>query len=883
MSDQTNANLGDDKSSKNAGSPWDDELDLPEEKPQNKPAVIGSFEDEEPKVEAPVPFNVPEDVIEDKVGKMVPATEVMGKDVPQFYIPEGDLDGSTRSVSKDNKIDSSLIQNEVTQEKSVAEKNASLLVKSNGSQTQIDKKPQINNQINNPEVSILEKKPSQPSNQTPNLSAKAVPTPSPKLVVDNQQSKKQKNDETVGESGVMELVSKKETRDPFADPFSATAPTALSGNKENPVDINPDQNSQISKNSTDIATTPKVSGVPNKSFDALTSPSINDSDVDEVEKEEVRGDEVMPKIAQEIDSPPQKISFLQKIRGSVDKAQKKSDSKLASPNNRPADKPGNRKLPEEPYDEIFPHKKSSIFSTKVSVVFAVILLLFTITYLTEIGLVSLGAEKIYGAVGLEKLWGGLPRNVEQAVGMAAIRQKENLDFKYKGTMSITVDKTKQSPVTTPLVAYAGNDVLRRDSVVAMYQNAFFSQYDYYDDDYNSDYYNDSEETESEDIEYPTAEYDESVDDSSSSSEIETPDPSDSDIAESDDISGGNYDDNYLPVEPTIKQLDFELEGKSSPDSISSSILLKQLIGSDKKIDFLNSNGSIFVQSSDIIFDQRAESGKWLQYSFDGLEDGNNLSSIFDIDINSGFSVTGRRVANEKVAGVRAYRYTINNMELGDSLGALGIKKEDISEISGEVWIGVKDRLIRKLNLVIVPSISSSITRLAFEIEIFDYQISNNNTIPALTNVIKIDSTKVNAEAISNSENSDNATSNIVQNTSEAQSSTAQESVAGRIENDEKRHNDLVAVKSALSDYKERYGQYPKSTTFININSSNNFIKKLLVPGYIGEIPSDPKLDEGWWYGYKSDGKNFTLSARFENINDREVTKVGGVYLHFVRN
>lgn len=59
------------------------------------------------------------------------------------------------------------------------------------------------------------------------------------------------------------------------------------------------------------------------------------------------------------------------------------------------------------------------------------------------------------------------------------------------------------------------------------------------------------------------------------------------------------------------------------------------------------------------------------------------------------------------------------------------------------------------------------------------------------------------------------------------------------------------------------GRYPVAESMVK-SANNNF--PLKGEDYIsnGEILHDPYIDKGWFYGYQSDGKDFTLTARLEN-------------------
>lgn len=90
----------------------------------------------------------------------------------------------------------------------------------------------------------------------------------------------------------------------------------------------------------------------------------------------------------------------------------------------------------------------------------------------------------------------------------------------------------------------------------------------------------------------------------------------------------------------------------------------------------------------------------------------------------------------------------------------------------------------------------------------------------------------------------------------------------KIEYDIMRKSSLRRIKSALEAYANNNGKYPISNEISKLNNGSSKIRKELM-GYFGSTDfQDPKYPE-FYYGYKSDGTYFELSARFENLNDEE--------------
>ncbi len=463
---------------------------------------------------------------------------------------------------------------------------------------------------------------------------------------------------------------------------------------------------------------------------------------------------------------------------------------------------------------------------------SVALLLIVGVYMTELGVLSIGFEKVYGLVGIEQLWGGLSRKPEKALALSAIKTNENLNFKIRGSVSLTVNKNIDSSITSPLVSYMINPKIAKDEDVSKSTKALLTVSEY--DDYY-DYYNSS-----------------TSDSTTETTESSTPVETEVDLGDQSEQAG------YEVTESTIKELNIDFEGMSSNKAIKLDMELKKLVGADEQINLISSNEDLFVKSSgDIKFDAKAEANKWLGYVLGTTLSDNVFSDFLSIKTDSGFSVSGKRVSNDKIGKTRCYKYRIDGLEIGDGLSELGINKEVIQKISGDIWIAINDKTIRKVDLSIIPSISSSISRADIEFELYDFGIENSVAIPSLSEIVEIGSTQ-----------------STVSDTSSAPSVVPS--------NDSIRKADLQVIKTALNAYKKAHGAYPKASTLDKLNQNSSPTKTSLVT-YLKEMPTDPKASDGWYYAYVSDGVTFTLSARIEDLTDTEKTKVGDIYLYYLKN
>jgi flagellar basal body-associated protein FliL len=94
--------------------------------------------------------------------------------------------------------------------------------------------------------------------------------------------------------------------------------------------------------------------------------------------------------------------------------------------------------------------------------------------------------------------------------------------------------------------------------------------------------------------------------------------------------------------------------------------------------------------------------------------------------------------------------------------------------------------------------------------------------------------------------------------------------------DNQRKSDLHTIQEALINYFAAQSKYPVSEKLVLLSTSGNILEKELIPTYLNKLPADPVATKS--YGYKSDGKTFTLTAVLDNTSDPDVTLEGGLPL-----
>lgn|GEM_PF-1002674 len=515
------------------------------------------------------------------------------------------------------------------------------------------------------------------------------------------------------------------------------------------------------------------------------------------------------------------------------------------------------------FEEMVAPKKAISFPKPLLAIFAIIALLGLGVWLTELGILSIGLEKVYGAVGAEQLWGGLSSKPDKAIARSFSVMKSKQSIGVKGTISMTINKNSESPITTPLVSVAGGDI----NLIGKPQKAVLaSNSDSVDSLFSTDDEFTVDDSDSAPDDGSTAS-DESSSTSSSASDSsdESSIDSSADGTEQTDVDQESQTGYSDQSSATTKDIAITLDSTVSSKGNEATLDIQRSVGSSKVM--LRSKGDkLWVLSDEIKFDENSERGKWLEYN---LADSQNIiPDFFGLKSAEGFSVDGQRAGSEKIGGVNCYKYEIKNLELGDTLSVFGIKSELIQSISGNIWIGIKDKLTYKINLEVTPSPSLSIAALTINVNFGNFDKDATFSQPLSSDIIS---------ELAGTPSQDGAT---LDSSTDTGDSTAGSVLTG----DARRKADLKSIKDALTNYKAKFGVFPVSPTYTNLNTSSNAITSALVPMYLTSLPQDPKAADGWYYGYKSaDGSAFSLSARLEDVTDTAGKLIDGLCLYFVNN
>jgi len=489
----------------------------------------------------------------------------------------------------------------------------------------------------------------------------------------------------------------------------------------------------------------------------------------------------------------------------------------------------------------------------IFIVIGFLIIIIGMIIFTETGNLSIGVEKVYGALGLESVWGGLPKDASKAFYESFSKLSSEQTFKMRGTISLTVNKSEHSPTLSPIIGqygfphFASDENVGGESIKAIKAESA-TDYDYILDG-----------TPDQTLDFDSADTN-SATSTDTSSPVTTNTANTNSNSDSDGTPSTFYDDqlNYPSYEvqaPSNTDVYADIEGAFSPSGIEALLKIKKPVGT-ADITLKNATGKLWVKSDkDIKFASNADPEKWLEYNLPALDKNSIQSSLFSPMALSGVTIAGSRVGNVPMGNVRCYQYHIENFTPGNILNNFGIKTDQIKNISGDIWIGINDKLPRRLTLKLTGANNTPLQSMDLSLNLYDYGVQNNFSEPIAEERV------VPAKAVENT------------NTN---SSVPVATVTG----DNRRISDLASIKEALDKYKLEKGSYPTAKTLVRLNISDNQISALLIPTYISELPTDPKDADGWFYGYKSsDGNSFTLSAKLEDATNSQAVIQDGVPIY----
>ncbi|MDF1498353.1 MAG: hypothetical protein P1P85_03300 [Patescibacteria group bacterium] len=122
---------------------------------------------------------------------------------------------------------------------------------------------------------------------------------------------------------------------------------------------------------------------------------------------------------------------------------------------------------------------------------------------------------------------------------------------------------------------------------------------------------------------------------------------------------------------------------------------------------------------------------------------------------------------------------------------------------------------------------------------------------------------------------ENENFNEEQKTEDSESMSEKQEEYSQIIADEKRKESLDEIKNALETYQSEKNTYPISNEFVKLNDENSFVHNKIIEYVDKENLKDPK-DPEFYYGYKSDGNYFELTAKLENPENEDCELINSI-------
>ncbi len=452
--------------------------------------------------------------------------------------------------------------------------------------------------------------------------------------------------------------------------------------------------------------------------------------------------------------------------------------------------------------------------------------------LTELGIVSVGLEKVYGYVRLEALWKGLPENPENAFAMSAVQMKSEKSFKIEGSATLTVNKGIKSNIITPLVSAVAYPIVSFKAMPAGRQ----------DEELGSK------------LAAVLAVMEESLvtlESESDTGATNSTVPAPNSGAVAGESSGTSSSGSATA---SIEELTTDISAKIDENVSGAEIKVKSKKSPNSKVDLIYSNGKFYVKTTnDIVYDKKVKGG-WISYDLKKFGTDSPSPKFWSSNFSaSNFSIIGNRVGNEDINGLRCYRYS-GKVNIGSALESFGLSERSIQSMDIDFWVGVRDHRLYRIEAKVIPNSLSTISRIDLKLTFSDYGGENSNfSLPA--------------------------TSTPVSGGSATSNQTTEDTTGSR---DDQRKADLATIAKALEEYHNAYVSYPAVSKVEKISATSGILFTSLVPTFISALPIDPK-DPTYYYGYESDGSSFTLSAVLEDTTDSEGKTVGGKRLYFLKN
>ena len=274
----------------------------------------------------------------------------------------------------------------------------------------------------------------------------------------------------------------------------------------------------------------------------------------------------------------------------------------------------------------------------------ILVLIAVVIAINDLGILNLGLEKYYGAIHLERLWGGLPKESKMALADSAIKMKDksfNIEGSDKATLTVETEEAtatetptaSPSPTSTSGSAVQGVETTTKDTVSKI-------------------------------------------------------------VKEGLEIQG------EIKINAHIQNKN-KIEVVLSTDVGSKAATILELLGNDTMIDmnFIYDSGDIYIKNASLkrILNLDKE---WVKITNINAESTSSSKASKLSDLISG----GERIGSEKINGVSCYVYEvkINNSAfeglLSNSLPSLAWLGRDVSFSTAKFYLGKKDHFMHKAEI-----------------------------------------------------------------------------------------------------------------------------------------------------------------------------------------
>lgn len=286
------------------------------------------------------------------------------------------------------------------------------------------------------------------------------------------------------------------------------------------------------------------------------------------------------------------------------------------------------------------------------------------------------------------------------------------------------------------------------------------------------------------------------------------------------------------------------------DLSESSLTLPSLIPNSLDLTIARTQNQVLLQLPILSLLAGAQSDEWLS-----LTDISADQAAAALDTSN--VPAGKRLGFEKLATVQTahYTYSLTRDQLFALLPMLkalpaGAAIGPEAKIQAELWMGTKDSLPYQLKLAIHEQRAGAKLTSQWLFSLSKFGQADQLALPDTSKSRTASLASIIPDNLTNLE------------------------IASR---DVQRKADLAKLKTALENYKVQHGGYPSTGNELTKVSDPKSNLAQLVGPYLPSLPVDPNGGEAW-YGYRSDGQTYELSAVLESSHDPSGVDRGGKLL-----